>query len=211
MAAAMLAGEAPATKILRHLQRHGEATVRDLEGLLGVSTTAVREHLTHLQARDLVANRLVRHGLGRPRSVYFLTAVGKSQFPKGYDTLVNLLLRELAARHPEELDVLLEAVGARLADEYRGEIAGVALHERLEGLRLALEARSIPVAVQASDASFEVLACPYLDVAQEHAVVCQMERHALEQALGESLKLAGTIREGNRSCHFVVAKSVEHV
>ena len=57
--------ESPAGKILAHLQRHGEATVKDLEELLQISTTAVREHLTHLQAKDMLATRLVRRGPGR--------------------------------------------------------------------------------------------------------------------------------------------------
>lgn len=207
MAAATYISDTPATKILRHLQRHGEATVRELELVLGVSTTAVREHLTNLQARDLVDTKLARSGPGRPKLVYFLTPVAQAQFPKAYDTLVNVLLRELAHRQsPEQLDVLLEAVGARLAEEYRGQISGQELQERLDGLRKALEARSIPVEVQPSGAGFQVFSCPYLDVAQEHEAVCRMERHMLEQVLGEQLLLEGTIREGKRSCQFLVEK-----
>ena len=50
MAVTQYTAESPAGKILDYLQRNGEATVKDLEELLGISTTAVREHLTHLQA-----------------------------------------------------------------------------------------------------------------------------------------------------------------
>ena len=50
----------------------------------------------------------------------------------------------------------------------------------------------------------ELFACPYLDVAQEHAGVCTMERRMIEQVLGETIALEGTIREGRRSCHFTV-------
>ena len=71
-----------AGKILAYLQRHGEATVKDLEELLGISTTAVREHLTHLEVKDLLSTRLVRNGPGRPRLVYFLTARAQELFPK---------------------------------------------------------------------------------------------------------------------------------
>src|ERR1051325_8826414 len=119
MTGTLYTNESPAGKILAHLQRHGEATVRELEEVLQVSTTAVREHLTHLQARELVATRLVRHGPGRPHLVYFLTPKAQSLFPKHYDTLVNLLLREIAGQEgPERLQVILDAVGARLAEEY---------------------------------------------------------------------------------------------
>lgn len=198
-------GDSPAGKILAHLQRHGEATVKELEEVLQVSTTAVREHLINLQTRQLVTTRVVRSGPGRPRLVYFLTDAAQDLFPKEYDTLINLLLQEIARREgSERLQVLLDAVGARLAEQYRGQISGTELAERLAELRGALEARGIPVEVHDSGESFQVFACPYLDVAQQHAGVCTMERRMIEQVLGETIALEGTIREGRRSCHFTV-------
>jgi predicted ArsR family transcriptional regulator len=205
MSTPLYTSESPAGKILAHLQRHGEATVKDFEDLLGISTTAVREHLTHLQAKNLVTTRLVRRGPGRPRALYFLTGAAQELFPKEYDTLTNMLLRELTSREgPDRLQVLLDAVGARLADEYGGQVVGADLPERLATLREALERRGIPVELLPEGDSFKVFACPYLDVAQEHAGVCSMERHMVEQVLGEQVILEGTIREGRRSCHFTV-------
>ncbi len=123
MTATISTTESPAGKILAHLQRHGEAAVKELEDVLEVSTTAVREHLTHLQAKELVATRLVRRGPGRPHLVYFLTPKAQSQFPKQYDTLVNMLLREIAGQEgPERLQVILDAVGARLFWRRRGAV-----------------------------------------------------------------------------------------
>jgi DeoR family suf operon transcriptional repressor len=205
MAGTLYSIESPAGKILDYLQRHGEATVKDLEELLGISTTAVREHLTHLQAKDLVTTRLVRKGPGRPHAVYFLTPEAQSLFPKEYDTLTNMLLREIASQDgPARLQLLLDAVGARLAEEYRGQVAGEGIEERLAALRAALERRGIPVEIQPSGESFRLFTCPYFDVMQEHAGVCAMERRMVEQVLGEQIVLEGTIREGRRSCHFTV-------
>lgn len=207
MSATLYTTESPAGKILAHLQRHGEATVKDLEELLGISTTAVREHLTHLQAKDLVTTKLVRRGPGRPHAVYFLTAAAQDIFPKEYDTLTTMLLREIASREgPDRLQALLDAVGARLAEEYRGPVAGAALPERLAALGEALERRGIPVELLPDGDSFKLFACPYFDVAQEHAGVCTMERRMVEQVLGEHVVLDGTIREGRRSCHFTVIR-----
>src|SRR5690606_28601702 len=116
MAAMLYATDSPAGRILAHLQRHGEATVKELEQVLQVSTTAVREHLTHLQARDLVANKLVRRGPGRPHQAFFLTPVAQELFPKQYDTLINVLLREIAERDGrDQLQLILDAVAVRLA------------------------------------------------------------------------------------------------
>ena len=202
--------ESPAGRILDYLQRHGEATVKDLEELLGVSTTAVREHLTNLQAKALVATRLVRNGPGRPHALYFLTAEAQNLFPKEYDTLTSMLLREIASQEgAARLQGLLDAVGARLADEYGGNVIGAELRDRLAALREALERRGIPVEIQPSGESFRLFACPYLDLVQEHAGVCTMERRMVEQVLGEQIVLEGTIREGQRSCHFTVVQEPE--
>jgi DeoR family suf operon transcriptional repressor len=207
MAGTFYSNESPAGKILAYLQRHGEATVKDLEELLGISTTAVREHLTHLQAKDLVTTRLVRQGPGRPHAAYFLTDEAQNLFPKEYDTLTNMLLREIASQEgPDRLQVLLDAVGARLAEEYRSPAVGAELPERLIALRESLERRGIPVELLPAGTSFRLFACPYLDVAQEHAGVCAMERRMVEQVLGEHVVLESTIREGGRSCHFTVVQ-----
>lgn len=205
MAGTQYTADSPAGRILDYLQRQGEATVKNLEELLGISTTAVREHLTHLQAKSLVTARLARNGPGRPHAVYFLTPEAQSLFPKEYDTLTTMLLREILSQEgPARLQGLLDAVGARLAAEYGGQVSGTDLQQRLVQLRTALEQRGIPVEVQPEGGSFRLFACPYYDVAQEHAGVCNMERRMVEQVLGETIVLEETIRDGKRSCRFIV-------
>jgi predicted ArsR family transcriptional regulator len=86
-------------------------------------------------------------------------------------------------------------------------VAGAEIEDRLLSLRAALEQRGIPVEVQPAGEGLRMFACPYLDVAQEHAGVCAMERRMVEQVLGEQIVLEETIREGKRACRFtVVAK-----
>jgi DeoR family transcriptional regulator, suf operon transcriptional repressor len=199
--------ESPPAKILAHLQRHQEATIRDLEELLGISTTAVREHLTHLEARGLIGTRLVRSGPGRPKLVYSLLPRAQELFPKEYGTLVTMLLRELASRaEPEQLEVLLDAVGTRLAIEYGVQIGQGTIDERLKRLRIALAERGIPADVDLQMADVQIYACPYHDVAREHAAICTMERRMFEEVLGQEIRLEGAIREGQRSCHFIIER-----
>ncbi len=199
------AEDSPAGIILQHLQRHGQATIKELEDVLGVSTTAVREHLAHLQAHGLIATSTVRRGPGRPRFVYTLTSKAQSLFPKHYDQLINLLLRELMfAEGKEKVDELLDRVSKRMANEYAGQISGEDIRARLDALRAMFEAKGIPAEVQQSGDGIHIFACPYFDVAQEHPAVCRMERQMLEDVLGEKISLEGSIREGHRNCRFVI-------
>lgn len=194
-----------AGQILQYLQRNGEATVKDLAALLGVSPTAVRDHLVHLQAEGLIEARAERYGPGRPRLVYTLSEVARSRFPKQYDRLITGLLRELIALEgPDKVEQLLERVSRRLADEYADRMAGTGMEERLGELRRLLELRGVPAEVAETGDGIRLFACPFYDIAQDHPEVCSMERQMIEYVLGEKLLLESTIREGAHTCRFVV-------
>jgi predicted ArsR family transcriptional regulator len=192
---------------LRHIQRHGQSTIKELEDVLGVSTTAVREHLAHLQANGFVATNTRRSGPGRPRLVYKLTHKAQSLFPKHYDLLIHLMLQELTAEDGiERVERLLERVGQRMADEYADRVSAGDVQDRLDELHASLEARGIAAAVEDEGTGFAIHSCPYFDVAQEHAEVCAMDRQMFEHVLGEEVTLERSIREGHHHCHFTVQK-----
>lgn len=192
-------------QILIFLQRNGEATIRELEIELGVSTTAVREHLINLDARGYIATRLIRNGRGRPRIVYSLTEQARDVFPRSYDTLVTVLLDEIARQQGEQgLTQLLDSVSERLAEGYQRP-AKNDLESRMSNVQKMMEARGIPVEVQPDSQGFTFYACPYHEVALEHAGVCAMEKHMLEQVLGHAINNDTSIRSGSRVCSFSVA------
>jgi predicted ArsR family transcriptional regulator len=195
----------PASIILRHIQRQGQSTIKELEDVLGVSTTAVREHLAQLQANGLVETSTMRYGPGRPRLVYTLTAKAQSLFPKHYDLLIHLILEELATEGGiEKMNRLLERVSVRLANEYTDRVNSDDVQVRLDELRQTLEEKGIPVGVQPSGTSFNIHSCPYFDVARQHGEVCMMERNMFEQVLGEKIVLEQSIRDGHHSCCFTL-------
>lgn len=195
----------PASIILEHIKRQGQATIKELEQVLGVSTTAVREHLAHLQVNGLVTTSTLRHGPGRPRLVYTLTDKAQHHFPKQYELLINLLLEELSAEEgSDQVTRLLQRVGERLKQDYAEHISAADLQQRLDELRATFEARGVPAEVEADGSGFKILSCPYHDVAQAHAGVCLMEKHMLEQVLGTELKQERSIRDGAHHCCFSV-------
>lgn len=195
----------PAGTILQHIQRTGSATIKDLEQVLGVSTTAVREHIAQLQVNGLVAVSTLRAGPGRPRLVYTLTEKAESLFPKHYDVLVHLLLEELADEDGiAKVERILARVSERIATEYSTKVNATDMHERLQELRQVLERHGIAAGVDAEDAAIHLHSCPYYDLVHEHGEVCRMEKQMLEQVLGEKLVLERSRRDGHFQCCFVV-------
>jgi predicted ArsR family transcriptional regulator len=200
--------ESGSSKIVEYLQRNGEGTIKDFAALLEVSATAVREHLIHLQADGLVVARAERRGPGRPRLVYGLSEKAQSLFPKQYDRLISLLLRELIALEgPDKVALILNGVSQRLAGEYADRMEGTDVVVRLGELRQLLEQRGVPAEVAPDGDGIRLFACPYYDVAHLHPQVCSMERQMIEYVLGEKLNLQNSIREGAHSCNFTLRET----
>src|SRR5438132_4665402 len=105
----------PRAEVLRFIQRQGSASIKELEGALGVTTTAVREQVAHLLHEGFLQATRVRGEVGRPYYVYSLTAKAQDLFPKDYATLAVLLLEEtLATGGQEGLRAVLHRVNRPL-------------------------------------------------------------------------------------------------
>src|SRR5690242_11106290 len=82
-------GKSPRAEVLRHIQVNGSASIKDLEGAIGVTTTAVREQVAHLLHEGFIQATRVRGEVGRPYYVYSLTAKAQDLFPKDYAALAQ--------------------------------------------------------------------------------------------------------------------------
>ena len=115
-------------ELLVALRRHGPASPDGLAHLLGISRTAVLQQLRVLAASGLVERQAVRHGVGRPRHLYYVTPDARTHFPASYDALATSLLQAVRAAGGAPL------VG-RILDERRGAQAA-AIRARSEARRL---------------------------------------------------------------------------
>ena len=100
----------PATRraLLKALKTHGESRADELAERLGVTVSAVRQHLTGLQADGLVEFREQRGGRGRPRHVYRLSDAGEALFPRSYGELTTELLAYVEDEDPELVERVFE-------------------------------------------------------------------------------------------------------
>src|SRR5512145_2199568 len=108
--------------ILQLLLRQ-ELRPAELSRKLGITPTAVRQHLATLTALGLVERRRQRSGPSRPPEIYRLSTQGRRIFPKRYDLLAAGLIEVMLERSGP--DRTLEAVAdaaRRLAERVEPEL-----------------------------------------------------------------------------------------
>jgi len=200
--------DSPRGKIIKMLQRNGPMGIKALRLALGVSDTAIRQHLNTLLADGLIESTLARSGgRGRPSTLYTLADKARSLFAcESQDLALALydeLLKELG---PDTVRVLLDRVAHNLAEDYRHQVRGLDLQERVETFSLLLDARGImsDVSEHEQGAVLHEYNCPYQELASTHADVCALEEKMLADVLGAEVKLTQTIVSGHHRCSFVV-------
>ena len=90
-------------KVLHTLLRNHRCTVIELAEAVDINPISVRHHISKLQADGLVASDEERHGVGRPRQVFFLTESGLEEFPTRYLRLTIRLLEQLKENLPPKM------------------------------------------------------------------------------------------------------------
>lgn len=192
-------------QFLQRLQRLGAVTVQELCNASGVTPTAVRQRLNRLQSLGLVDRQSIRSGRGRPYHTYQVTAEGRRLLGDNYSDLASLLWSEL---HTIEEPDVRQRVAGRICDalvrQYGANVRGAALLERFAELGLALTDRGFSVEVDSSSL-LPILRenhCPYHDLAQRDAGICQLEQQVFEKVLGVPLTLSSCCRDGDRCCEF---------
>ena len=201
----------PAWQILEYLQRNPSATIKDFEILLGVTTTAVRQHLNALQASGYVDRREERSGVGRPHYIYVATDAARELFACRCDVLALTMLQEMyEVVGAEQMGTLLLRVGVRLADQYTESVKATGLQHRVEEMAGALGRQGVLTDVSADESNtiaLKMYNCPYHDLAIEHREICEMDQLMLQQVLGAEVSLDDCIMDGHASCSFEIKQS----
>jgi predicted ArsR family transcriptional regulator len=187
----------------------GQASIKDVAADLGVTASAVRLHLTQLQANGAIRAEKVREGVGRPYYVYSLTPQAHNLFYKDYGDLAKLLLTEVGeSQGSEVLQGVLRRVGSRMASLYKTQVEGQLLADRLAAWAELLDQRGVTVEIAQTDEGYTLqeYGCPYQNVAIENRAVCEMERQVMARLLESGVRLTKCVLDGHRGCQFTVAR-----
>ncbi len=192
--------------LLVRLNRRTRAGVEELCEDLSVTPTAVRQRLSRLSEAGLVDRQAVNVGRGRPRHLYGLTADGRRALGSNYQELADAMWSALADVEDEGVrSFLFGRLQDTLVSRYGGDAVGDGeLHDRLAGLRDALEVHGFTVELDESG-PLPILRehhCPYLDISEDDPQICELEQKVFERVLGTGVTLTQCCRDGDACCEF---------
>lgn len=187
------------------LERKEGLTIDQMASALGITRTAVREHVGALERERLIAaGALAGSTGGRPGRLYALTPRGMSLFPKQYDLIARLLLEQLSQRlGAAEAERELRALGASLAAKLKEKVRGRTLAERTrEVAALMRELGYEASARKDGEPTIEALNCVYHELAQSDRTVCALDLSLIEHLADAEVEHRACMARGDNACVF---------
>lgn len=197
-------------RILQTLLRQPRRTITDLADAVGINPISVRHHLTNLQVEGLVAAEEERHGVGRPRLVYFLTEAGLERFPTRYLRLTTRLLSQIKEKLPHSLvGEIFADVAQDLAAQHVEQLRGLSLEERLDTVKDVLADEGFVIEWEKNGQEYLIheISCPYLQVGQNHPEVCNVDRTLISNMLAVPAEKVRCVLNGDSHCTYVIQAS----
>lgn len=191
-------------QILRILKKES-CTVDVLSSKIGISPTAVRQHLAILERESLIDGETIKEGIGRPKVSYTTTDKAEVFFPKYYDWLAKHLIEEIIAQDGEEkaLDMLVH-IGKIFSQPYLEQVENKPLKERVNTAADILNEWGGYACVENNGDSYLLKSynCSFYDVAQKYPVVCTVHDMFLEQLLNQTPDRVESIADGDNCCVY---------
>lgn len=203
-------------KILDFLLEHQNgATLDELATELGITKTAVKDHLLKVEALGFLSFIDSKGAVGRPRRRYLLSQEGHDAFPKQYSWLSNILLELLAQDFgKEEIALLMVKLADKVALPMKSKFSSAdSTPELLSKISITLNELGYRTGVKQSDlrkgAIIEATNCVYHAVAKEHPELCGFDIRFIENISGLDVKLESCIARGGTVCRFCLRKKTK--
>lgn len=203
-------GKSTRERVLQTLLVGQRCTINEIAEAVDINPISVRHHINKLQADGLVASEEERHGVGRPRRLYFLTEQGQEKFPTRYLRLTVRLLTQLKETMPEPVVAKLFAqMATDLASEYQDEIRGLSLEQRLDLVTNLLKTEGFSVEWEKDQDQYLIreITCPYYHIGQNHPEVCSVDQTLISTVLALPAEKVKCVLNGDAHCTYVVPVS----
>jgi DeoR family transcriptional regulator, suf operon transcriptional repressor len=194
-------------RVLQTLLTSERCTINELADAVEINPISVRHHISKLQADGLVDSEEERHGVGRPRRLYFLTEKGRERFPTRYVRLTLRLLEQLKESLPASMvDKLFSEMAKDLASEYEADLEHLTMEERLDVVKDVLTKEGFTVDWQRQGDHYHIqeINCPYYRVGQNHPEVCSVDQTLISTVLLVPAEKIQCMLHGDAHCTYIV-------
>ncbi len=196
-------------KIIQVILKQQKVTINDLAEIVGINPISVRHHILKLEGEGVVDSAEERHGVGRPRRVYFLTEAGQEQFPTRYLRLTNRLLERVKENFPSHIvGQLFSQMGEDLAEDIvaNQDVEKLPIEARLDLLQDVLNSEGFSVEWEKTSDAYHIheLNCPYYHIGQNHPEVCAVDQTLISKMLSVSATKIQCLLNGDNYCTYVV-------
>lgn len=196
-------------EILHLLKTRGAMPVNELAKILGITEMAVRRHLNTLERDGFVGTTLHRQAMGRPTSLYSLTEVADSYFPKNYHVLTLDLLEELEEEGGSSIiDQLFRKREQKLKDRYHKRMEGKPLPDRIAELSDIQNQAGYMVEWNRGEKPGEYVLteynCPISQVANRYNQACHCELSLFRSLLDADIERTECWAKGGENCVYVI-------
>ncbi len=194
--------------VLIALKERGEASADELASALGITASAVRQHLGGLRTAGFVATRPARGRPGRPTDLYHSTELGDAQFVPHDTSLTLELLEDLEAEDPQIVERVFARRERRRAETFAAELHGLDLAKRLQRLTELLDNEGYLTRwSESEDGTFQLTFnnCAIWTVAEKFTLACTTELDFLNEVLGDvTITRIDHRRDGHFRCGYEI-------
>ncbi|MDR0487819.1 MAG: transcriptional regulator [Propionibacteriaceae bacterium] len=194
-------------RVMKYIVEHGWTTSSTLATEFGLTTAAIRRHLSHLEATGILASRpqsvAMRQGAGRPSKEYTATAQGRETFSQAYDTFAISAIESLSKLGGEQavtefFEARFAAIEARFA-ELRALDPGLSESEALS-VALTEDGFMVGLAPVGQGEQLCQHNCPYPAIATRFPELCSVETSVFSRLLHSHVQRLATIAHGDGVC-----------
>jgi predicted ArsR family transcriptional regulator len=199
--------------ILVALRDMGASGPDRLAARVGASRASILLRLHWLESHGSVVRQAIRHGVGRPRHLYDVTAEAQRSLPANYDGLATTLLESIAEVGGDQLvEAVFQARRRLLGERIRARFAETlgpspTLAARVQELAVIQDesgylCRATPLDGIDGPLELREANCAILGAAAGHPAACRAEIQLFEEVLQARVTRVTHIAAGDRSCIY---------
>ena len=196
-------------EILNQLMEHKSGvTLDELVAAVGLSRTAVNQHLMALEREGDVRRAAPRKTGGRPLNVYVLTEEGTNRFPKQYSWFSKLLIQTLREQIGEErVSQYMYDLGVKLSAGLIPRLVGKNRVERIAEIVKIMNETGFIARTTSPEGSdklprVECKNCVYHDLSKDYPEVCRFDIGFLSGLMGAEVEHQACVQRDDDVCRF---------